>query len=58
MLLAAARALAGVVSDDELNPAYITPSVFNPAVHSAVATAVRRAAGGPVELPADPEAVL
>ncbi len=57
MLLAAARALAGVVTDEELNPAYITPSVFNPAVHSAVATAVRRAAGGPVELPVDPDAV-
>jgi malate dehydrogenase (oxaloacetate-decarboxylating) len=58
MLLAAAQALAAVVSDDELNPAYITPSVFNPDVHHAVATAVRRAAGGPAELPADPEAVL
>jgi malate dehydrogenase (oxaloacetate-decarboxylating) len=58
MLLAAAQALAAVVSDDELNPAYITPSVFNPAVHHAVATAVRRAAGGPTELPVDPEAVL
>jgi malate dehydrogenase (oxaloacetate-decarboxylating) len=58
MLLAAAQALAAVVSDDELNPAYITPSVFNPAVHHAVATAVRRAAGGPAELPVDPEAVL
>jgi malate dehydrogenase (oxaloacetate-decarboxylating) len=58
MLLAAAQALAAVVSDDQLNPAYITPSVFNPDVHHAVATAVRRAAGGPAELPADPEAVL
>ena len=50
MLLAAAKALAAVVTDDQLNPAYITPSVFNPDVHSAVATAVRRAAGGPAEL--------
>jgi malate dehydrogenase (oxaloacetate-decarboxylating) len=58
MLLAAAQALAAVVSDDQLNPAYITPSVFNPDVHHAVATAVRRAAGGPAELPADPEAAL
>ena len=58
MLLAAARALAAVVSDDELNPAYITPSVFNAEVHQAVATAVRRAAGGPAELPADPEVAL
>ncbi len=51
MLLAAARALAGVVSDAELNAAYITPSVFNPDVHTVVAAAVRRAAGGPAELP-------
>jgi malate dehydrogenase (oxaloacetate-decarboxylating) len=58
MLLAAAQALAAVVSDDQLNPAYITPSVFNPDVHHAVATAVRRAAGGPAELPIEPEAVL
>jgi malate dehydrogenase (oxaloacetate-decarboxylating) len=58
MLLAAAQALAAVVSDDQLNPAYITPSVFNPDVHHAVATAVRRAAGGPAELPTDPEAAL
>jgi len=58
MLLAAARALAGVVSDDQLNPAYITPSVFNAEVHQAVANAVRRAAGGPAELPADPDVVL
>ena len=55
MLLAAARALAGVVTDDQLNAAYITPSVFNPDVHAAVADAVRRAAGGPAELPADPD---
>nr|WP_198423392.1 NAD-dependent malic enzyme [Microlunatus antarcticus] len=53
MLLAAARALAGVVSDAELNASYITPSVFNADVHTAVAAAVRRAAGGPAELPAE-----
>ena len=46
MLLAAARALAGVVSADELNPHYIVPSVFDPDVASAVAAAVRDAAGG------------
>jgi malate dehydrogenase (oxaloacetate-decarboxylating) len=55
MLLAAARALAAVVTDDELNPAYIVPSVFHADVHHAVATAVRRAAGGPHELPTDTE---
>ncbi|GAA1435452.1 NAD-dependent malic enzyme [Microlunatus lacustris] len=58
MLLAAARALAAVVTDDQLNAAYITPSVFNPEVHAAVATAVRRAAGGPAELPLDPDVVV
>jgi malate dehydrogenase (oxaloacetate-decarboxylating) len=55
MLLAAARALAAVVTDDELNAAYIVPSVFHADVHHAVATAVRRAAGGPAELPTDTE---
>jgi len=42
MLLAAAQALAGTVSDDELNPSYIVPSVFHPGVTEAVASAVRR----------------
>ncbi len=55
MLLAAAKALAAVVTDDELNAAYIMPSVFHSDVHSAVATAVRRAAGGPTDLPTDTE---
>ena len=45
MLLAAAQALASVVTDDELNSSYITPSVFNPDVHQVVAAAVRGAAG-------------
>jgi len=58
MLLAAARALAGVVTDDELNAAYIVPSVFHADVHHTVATAVRRAAGGPTELPTDTEVAL
>src|SRR4051812_36484947 len=44
MMLAAARALAGVVGDDELNPNYIVPSVFNDKVAGAVADAVRDAA--------------
>jgi malate dehydrogenase (oxaloacetate-decarboxylating) len=46
MLVAAARALAGVVSPSELGPHYIIPSVFHPDVASAVAAAVRDAAGG------------
>jgi malate dehydrogenase (oxaloacetate-decarboxylating) len=45
MLIAAARALAGVVSPGELGPHYIIPSVFNAGVSSAVAAAVRDAAG-------------
>ncbi len=44
MLLAAAQALADVVSPDEIGPHYIIPSVFHPDVASAVAVAVRDAA--------------
>ena len=47
MLVAAARALADVVSPDEIGPNYIIPSVFHPDVASAVAAAVREAASGP-----------
>ena len=54
MLLAAAKALASVVTDQELNASYIMPSVFHADVHTTVAKAVRIAAGGPVELPAGP----
>ncbi|HET7740684.1 MAG TPA: NADP-dependent malic enzyme [Mycobacterium sp.] len=57
MLIAAARALASVVGDDELNATYITPSVFHADVHRRVAKAVRVAAGGPAELPTDTEVV-
>ena len=46
MLLAAARALADVVSADELGPNYIIPSVFHADVAPAVAAAVRAEAGG------------
>ena len=44
LLLAAADAIAGSVSADELNPHYIIPSVFHAEVHTAVASAVRAAA--------------
>ncbi|HET7735798.1 MAG TPA: NAD-dependent malic enzyme [Nocardioidaceae bacterium] len=47
LLLAAADAIAGSVTDDELNAHYIIPSVFHAEVHTAVATAVRAAAGQP-----------
>jgi malate dehydrogenase (oxaloacetate-decarboxylating) len=43
MMLAAANALADVVTEDELNPNYIIPSVFNDKVAGAVAGAVREA---------------
>jgi malate dehydrogenase (oxaloacetate-decarboxylating) len=46
MLAAAARALAAVVTDEELGPNYIVPSVFHADVTSTVAAAVREAAGG------------
>jgi malate dehydrogenase (oxaloacetate-decarboxylating) len=44
MLLAAARALAGTVTADELNAHYIVPSVFHADVAQTVAHAVRDAA--------------
>ncbi len=43
MLLKAAYAIAHVVNDDELNPNFIIPSVFNPDVPKAVAAAIRGA---------------
>jgi malate dehydrogenase (oxaloacetate-decarboxylating) len=45
MKVAAARAIAARVADDELRPDYIVPSVFDRGVAPAVAGAVRRAAG-------------
>ena len=44
MKVAAARAIAGVVSDQELSPEYIIPSAFNAQVAPAVAEAVKAAA--------------
>ena len=44
LMVAAAEAIASVVTEDELNPHYIVPSVFNSEVHHAVAAAVREAA--------------
>ncbi|MDQ3155520.1 MAG: NAD-dependent malic enzyme [Actinomycetota bacterium] len=46
VLVAAAEAIAAVVTDDELNANYIIPSVFHPDVHKRVAAAVRKACGG------------
>jgi malate dehydrogenase (oxaloacetate-decarboxylating) len=44
MKLAAARAIAGVIGDDELHAEYIIPSVFNRRVVEAIAAAVADAA--------------
>jgi malate dehydrogenase (oxaloacetate-decarboxylating) len=44
MLLRAASAIANCVSDEQLNAAYIVPSVFDPNVPKAVADAVKDAA--------------
>ena len=44
MKMAAAAALAGLISDDELSPDYIIPKAFDPRVGPAVAKAVAEAA--------------
>jgi malate dehydrogenase (oxaloacetate-decarboxylating) len=44
LLVAAAEAVAGAVTEQELNANYIIPSVFHAEVHTAVAAAVRSAA--------------
>jgi len=44
MELAAARAIAATIADDELAADYVVPSVFNRAVAPAVAAAVAEAA--------------
>ena len=44
MKIAAAKAIAGVISDDELTPDYIIPKAFDPRVKDAVAAAVAQAA--------------
>ena len=44
MKIAAAEAIAGVISDEELDPEYIIPKAFDPRVKEAVAAAVAQAA--------------
>ncbi|HEY0658575.1 MAG TPA: hypothetical protein VGD05_08875, partial [Pyrinomonadaceae bacterium] len=44
MKLAAAYAIAGIISDEELHPDYIIPSVFDRRVGEAVAKEVEEAA--------------
>ena len=46
MKMAAACALAGLVSDDELRPEYILPEPFDPRIKDVVAKAVANAAVG------------
>ena len=53
MKLAAARGIASVVGDDELDEDYIIPSVFNRDVARAVATAVKEVAERSQELEAE-----
>jgi len=53
MLLRAAAALAHCVSDAQLNPTYIVPSVFDPTVATEVATAVAEAARPPARVIGD-----
>ena len=44
MKIAAAKAIAGLVSDEELKPEFVIPSTFDPRVADAVADAVAQAA--------------
>ena len=44
MKIAAAKALAGLISDEELNADYLIPAAFDPRVKDAVASAVKQAA--------------
>ena len=44
MKIAAAKALAGLISEEELNADYIIPAAFDPRVKDAVANAVKQAA--------------
>ena len=51
MLVAAARALADVVKEDELNANFIVPSVFDPEVATGVAAAVKNVAQSALQSP-------
>ncbi|GIH08595.1 malate dehydrogenase [Rhizocola hellebori] len=58
MALAAAQAIADAVGEDKVNPSVIVPSVFDPKVAPAVASAVRAvslaATGAPLDSQVDP----
>ncbi|TGE35448.1 NAD-dependent malic enzyme [Desulfosporosinus fructosivorans] len=59
MKIAAAYAIAGLVSDVELNADYVIPKAFDPRVAPAVAAAVAQAAmdSGVARITVDPEAI-
>ncbi|HBV87415.1 MAG TPA: NAD-dependent malic enzyme [Desulfosporosinus sp.] len=59
MKLAAAYAIAGLVSDEERNEDYVIPKAFDPRVAPAVAAAVARAAmdSGVARITVDPEEI-
>jgi malate dehydrogenase (oxaloacetate-decarboxylating) len=55
MKLAAAKGIASVVEDAELDEDYVIPSVFNRDVGRAVASAVEEVAERTRDLPVEPE---
>jgi len=59
MKIAAAYAIAGLISDEELNAEYVIPAAFDPRVAPAVAAAVAKAAmdSGVARLRVDPGAI-
>ena len=59
MKIAAARAIAGLIPDNELREDYVIPGVFDPEVAPAVAAAVAKAAieTGVARIEADPEEI-
>lgn len=59
MKVAAAYAIAGLISDEELNPNYVIPKAFDPRVAPAVAAAVAKAAmdSGVAQISVDPEEI-
>ncbi|MGC7870882.1 NAD(P)-dependent malic enzyme [Desulfosporosinus sp. SYSU MS00001] len=59
MKIAAAYAIASLVSDEELNPDYVIPKAFDPRVAPAVAAAVAKAAmdSGVARITVDPEEI-
>ena len=59
MKVAAVKAIAGLINEDELNADYVIPAPFDPRVAPAVAAAVAKAAmeTGVARIKVDPEDV-